>query len=692
METTRQNIDPVAGLAASTENFFLLRTYEAVLRLKLFVREEVLTHEGRFLSAYEEEVRGLLGSKEAGVELLSSWRARLDRLQPGAADAPLRRLQKVGGPWGVDAFLIAGLPDEDSRFGALFDRLQASGSARRPSLELLDNVVQRTYPDAVSGGAVRRLVSAGFLKVMNQGAPRSEWLVGVPSDLWDAARGEDPTAAHARWVPLKFAPALDEIIAPDILKLRFREVADKLRSLEIRSVVIRGSAGSNRTRFARALAARLGFGTMALPQEALGSLDPHTGALCTIIGAIPLLTMDLALGETRVLDDIPGYSGPLIVTLGMSGGLTGPALEHSIELRLPWPETAERVRCWSESLGIDQRSAEVIDRRFTLPLGHIRTVAERASTLAALDGDRRVETTHVCDACRSLNRQLLDDLADPVPKGGDWQQLVVPAATHVKLQELELRCLYRERLNEQLGQAFRTRSQRGVRALFSGPSGTGKTLAAQILATELDVDLYRVNLAAVVDKYVGEMEKRLDRLLSVAEELDVVLLIDEGDSILGKRTSIRTANDRFANTGTNFLLQKLETYRGMVLVTSNAADAIDPGFERRMDLVVHFHPPGPAERLGIWHLHLPEKHEVDSDYLESVAVRCALTGGQIRNAALHAALLSMQAREPISRRHVELSIRSEYLKQGATMPSIESHQQDARLGMRTFVDSGVALA
>ena len=144
-----------------------------------------------------------------------------------------------------------------------------------------------------------------------------------------------------------------------------------------------------------------------------------------------------------------------------------------------------------------------------------------------------------------------------------------------------------------------------MRALFSGSSGTGKTLATRILAGELGMDLYRVDLASVINKYIGETEKNLHRVLSRAEELDVILLLDEGDALLGSRTDVKSSNDRYANLETNYLLQRLESYQGIVLVTTNAGQNIDSAFQRRMDVVVDFVPPGADERWGIWQLHLP---------------------------------------------------------------------------------------
>jgi SpoVK/Ycf46/Vps4 family AAA+-type ATPase len=173
----------------------------------------------------------------------------------------------------------------------------------------------------------------------------------------------------------------------------------------------------------------------------------------------------------------------------------------------------------------------------------------------------------------------------------------------------------------------------------------------------------------VINKYIGETEKNLHRVLSRAEELDVILLLDEGDALLGSRTDVKTSNDRYANLETNYLLQRLENYQGIVLVTTNAGQNIDSAFQRRMDVVIDFVPPGADERWGIWQLHLPVGHAVDPDFLLSVASQCNLTGGQIRNAALLATLLAMNERDGRVRdRHVEDAVRSEYRKAGAVCP------------------------
>jgi SpoVK/Ycf46/Vps4 family AAA+-type ATPase len=182
------------------------------------------------------------------------------------------------------------------------------------------------------------------------------------------------------------------------------------------------------------------------------------------------------------------------------------------------------------------------------------------------------------------------------------------------------------------------------------------------------MDLYRVDLSAVVNKYIGETEKNLNQLFTLAEELDVMLLLDEGDALLTQRTGVQSSNDRFANLETNFLLTRLETYEGILLVTTNAAERIDSAFRRRMDVVIDFRPPEAAERSAIWQSHLPAEHRADAGLLRDIAARCTLNGGQIRNAVLHAALLAVADGGIITSAHLEAAVHREYRKTGGVCP------------------------
>ena len=183
----------------------------------------------------------------------------------------------------------------------------------------------------------------------------------------------------------------------------------------------------------------------------------------------------------------------------------------------------------------------------------------------------------------------------------------------------------------------------------------------------MGLDLYRVDLAAVVNKYVGETEKNLSRVLSRAEDLNVILLLDEGDSLMTRRTDVKSANDRYANLETNYLLQRLEHYTGIVLVTKNAGKAIDSAFRRRMDAVVKFHLPDVVDRWRLWQAHLPIGHEVDAPALEEIAQRYQLTGGQIRNVCVNAALTSLAVgQDGLRLSQLRAALQAEHRKAGAS--------------------------
>lgn len=592
------------------------------------------------------------------------------------------------------ALLIAGLVEEDSRFGSVIASLQLPEGQRRPCVETV--VAMAPLADGPPAVDLWELSSAlfraGLVEVGDAGAPRPEWVLKVPSYLWEVLRGQrDP--APAPW--FRFAPAgslrsPDELIVSAEIRSRLMPLRDLLEAGDAGNVVIRGMRGSDRRAIAGSLARSLGRGALFVDAAALDEDAGlrRLGPLATALGAMPVVTYDLDPGQTAPPLELVGYSGPVVYVLGLEGGVDGDAVARSVVVEVPHAPADIRRRQWEAALdGRELRDPDEVSERLLLPTAHIRRAAAIAGRIAALDGRDEVELADVREACRALSRHSLDTLATRLEPTGSWDQLVVGDIVAAKLHELERRCRYRERILGHLADAFSSGANRGVRALLTGSSGTGKTLAARILASELGMDVYRVDLSAVVDKYVGQTEKNLHRVLSRAEELDVVLLIDEGDSLLGARTDVKSANDRFANLETNYLLQRLETYQGIVLVTTNAADHIDPAFQRRMDVVVNFVEPGPLERQHIWQIHLPEHHEVPAEVLREVSERCSMTGGQVRNAALHATLLALDERVAVAERHVRRSIEAEYGKAGAVSPFDPAGREPRPGGVQAFLEA-----
>lgn len=666
---------------------FVIYLYAAIYRLMNQVRRlsegsgiglESVFQRYPFLGEYFNEMRSHMPEDIRWDEAAEWWREQLTLWEaPCEAHLPLSSLGTQGGVGFASrlAFMVAGLVEEDSRFGTLFAEIQEPLNHRRPTLEL---VGQMMMDDAVVGRAdpwtiCRPLLDMGLLEAADRAVPRSEWVLKVPDLLWDAVRGQvrQRPAPWCRYYAQDVLNDPADVIVDDTITCRLGKIPDLIKGGLARMVVIRATQGANTIEVMGTVARSLGCGILDI--DGAQSIDTahvrQLGPLCTMANAMPVFTYDPGPGETVTPPDLQGYAGPLGVVLGMEGGLSGDRTTKAVTLTLPVPSAELRHRFWKQNInGHPVDHLDKIAERFRLPGDFIRKVADGAMAHAGLEGRAAITLEDVRAAGRTLNRQMLDTLASPIRPSGRWRDLVATETTTAKLNELFRRCRHREQLLDHLGPAFGNGTNCGVRTLFTGASGTGKTLAAKILAAELGMDLYRVDLAAVINKYIGETEKNLHRVLSRAEALDVVLLLDEGDALLGHRTEVKSANDRYANLETNYLLQRLEHYQGIVVITTNLVENIDRAFQRRMDVAVPFFAPQAEERLYILQLHLPEGHQVDTTFLELTARRCALNGGQLRNAVLHAALLALDDDRIVANRHLEEGLRSEYRKAGATFP------------------------
>jgi hypothetical protein len=681
-----------AGLPPSAESHFRLFYYAAVFHIISYLQRlasvmgtlyNTPSHSYTFLKGYEKELRGCMPVGLTEEDALLWWWEQIREWEESArVRLPLRELARHTGLSYQEqlALVLAGIVEEDIRFGALFAALQEPLPARRPCLGLIGALVGEANQGSRMGdwwGATHRLMEAGLVVAENQIAPRSEWVLRVPAHVWDIIRGRTLTRLSADCTlhsKREFLP-LKELVLEDALRQRLHGLPSAIARGQLSAVILRGMADSGRRTImgalARALRRDLLFCDRSTQSQTSAESWQTVGPLATLTGAFPVVALDPAPGETIELMPLNGYDGAIGIVMRREGGVSGTPLERAITLTLPAPQADHRESIWRRTLGAHAGDElDTIVNRFLLPLGNVQRAASIASSYALVERREKVTASDVQLACRSLGQQKLDTLAQRLEVSGGWSDLVVNEATAEELYELEHRCRHRERLLKHLGAGFRNSVNCGVRALFNGPSGTGKTLAARILAAVLQADLYRVDLAAVVNKYIGETEKNLSQLLARAEELDVVLLVDEGDALMTNRTDVKSANDRYANLETNYLLQRLESYQGIVIVTTNAGNRIDKAFQRRFDVLVDFQPPDPRERLLIWQHHLPASHGVGIALLEEVAQHCALTGGQIRNASLHASLLAVEAGRDgqLSNLDLEQAVQREYRKSGASYP------------------------
>ena len=266
----------------------------------------------------------------------------------------------------------------------------------------------------------------------------------------------------------------------------------------------------------------------------------------------------------------------------------------------------------------------------------------------------------------------MKDLARRIEPAAGWDDLVLPEKEKQHLREVAVHV--RQRATVYADWGFATKSSRGlgISALFTGSSGTGKTMAAEVLANELRLDLYRIDLSSVVSKYIGETEKNLRRVFEAAEGGGAILLFDEADALFGKRSEVKDSHDRYANIEVSYLLQRMEAYRGLAILTTNMKSALDTAFLRRIRFVVQFPSPDVAQRAEIWRRVFPP--ETPTEVLDPNRLApLNITGGSIRNIALNAAFLAADAEEPVSMEHLLRSTRSEYAK-------LEKPLTDAELG------------
>jgi len=265
------------------------------------------------------------------------------------------------------------------------------------------------------------------------------------------------------------------------------------------------------------------------------------------------------------------------------------------------------------------------------------------------------------DACRTQARPRMSDLAQRIEPAATWDDLVLPEPERQILREIAVHVRERAKVYEDWGFAARSASGLGISALFTGASGTGKTMAAEVLANELRLDLYRIDLSQVVSKYIGETEKNLRRVFDAAEEGGAILLFDEADALFGKRSEVKDSHDRYANIEVSYLLQRMEAYRGLAILTTNMKSAIDTAFLRRIRFIVHFPFPDATQRGEIWERIFPASTPTDGLDAGKLS-RLNIAGGNIRNIALNAAFLAADAGEEVRMKHLLHAARSEYAK------------------------------
>lgn len=444
-----------------------------------------------------------------------------------------------------------------------------------------------------------------------------------------------------------------------------------------------GPEAAHKRSVASAASRSLGCDLFSLPATHLPADARELEALLRLWEREAVLSHRVLLLECDELDasDAARQQAVTRFTEGLAGWLMLSAREPRpgrsrpvLNVDVAQPPMSEARGQWRSALGplADRLNGQVdrVAEQFQINSSGILAVAAQLPPMSADGADDGDLGARLWDACRSQCRTRLDELARRIDTPVMWTDLVLPPLQLQVLRELAGQVRQRERVYREWGFAGGGSRGLGISALFAGASGTGKTLAAEVLANELRLDLYRIDLSQVVSKYIGETEKNLRRVFDAAERGGAVLLFDEADALFGKRSEVKDSHDRYANIEVSYLLQRMEAYRGLAILTTNLKSSLDSAFLRRIRFIVDFPFPDAGQRAEIWRRMFPPAAPTEGLDVARMA-RLNVAGGNIRNIALNAAFLAADAQQPIRMSHVLRAAQIEYAKLDKHLPAGE---------------------
>ncbi len=635
----------------------------------------------RALASPAEAVQAEQAFYRSDEQASAAYHAQIAALTERPSDAPLRHLVDTLGlsPADVALFTLAlagALNPAIARvFGYLLDVTEAADPTPALAVALFGPASQPlSGPDSA---LLRWLLAEPVVTGRDAFAYSTGWRADTLLLRALARPGgvaEGPLPAAADWASGTIGRVVDPPPGPIMRPGALEEIVGFVHGLSAGGEVglpvvieLAGAAGSGRTTLAAQAAARLGFRLVAVDAATLAGHADAPGAATREARRVRLDGSILAWEHADALP--PGFwqaipAAPLTF-FTVETPLAGPAEvsgHRSIRrsVRCDPIGRPERLQLWA-SLSATPPPTAVVE--WALRPAEICVVAGVAAA-----GDREVG-----EVCRRMLMAATPELLSPLPLPFTWADLVLSPATTAHLRELEAQASDRAQVLDDWRFSRLTSLGRGTTALFAGPSGTGKTMAAQVLARSLGLDLCRVDLAGVVSKYIGETEEHLRKLFEACERAQVLLLFDEADALFGKRTQVSDAHDRYANIEIDYLLQRMEQFDGIAVLTTNRKGDLDTAFVRRLRFIIDFAPPNVDEREHLWRLALQDASDVEGRPVAGqldwarLAHDLDLTGAAIKSAAVAAAFLACDEGGPIAERHVLAAARRELAKQGVVV-------------------------
>ena len=655
--------DPFRGLYLSDEHIDLILTAGVASRV-------IDWGDGEALRSLEEEA--------ALVEATA--------VEAGGGTIRLRALARRAGldPLDTDLLLVALAPDLDARFERLYGYLNDDVTRRRASVALALEMAGSSPWSAEARSRLSAegpLVASGLVVVEEEDRPFLSRSLRVPDRVAAHLLGDD-----------RPDPAVSDLIAAPVadrspaLAGRPQALAGRLAALITEGVHLfhlRERAGASAAAVAAAALAGAGRPAVVVDLGHLGAGDDVARVARLLRREALLVGAGVVVGPTEAVADRGGHAVRALAGMVGRSGRAAPDVPVLLYGRAGWEPSwsrlvpvvtdvdvdtaADRLGMWGDRLGRDapaDLAGSDVTSQFVLSAEQVDRAVEAARLQARLD-DRPVTTDHLRSGARAQNGAGLERLARRIHPGVGWDDLVLAPGTAESLRALAARARRRSTVLDEWGMRPGGGRGRGITVLFAGDSGTGKTMSAEVVAGDLGLDLYTVNLATVVDKYVGETEKNLERIFTEADGVNAVLLFDEADAIFGKRSEVKDANDRYANIEVAYLLQRMETFDGIAVLATNLRANVDDAFARRLDMIVDFPAPDVELRRVLWERSLapgvPRGDDLDLDFC---ARSFELSGGNIRSIAITAAYLAADSGRPVGMLDLIRAIQQEYRKLG----------------------------
>ena len=588
----------------------------------------------------------------------------------------------------LDTLLIALAPEVDPRYERIFAYLQDDVSRRKPSVDLVLTLLCDSAADKLEERTVlassSSLLANGLVRLAgDELVPALRREVCLDARVASFLLGETGLDARlGRFVHLSESSAEGVTANEGLLNIARR--ASAKRSLP--RVYFRGSDEEEKRVAATAFAFELGAPLLIADTDRAAreagqfpewldclSRESLLRKAIVYLGGFDLLTDDARDNALAAVRTFPG-----VVILSGAGELrtNREQIEGLVTVPFEIPSSPERRQAWESALigrGVDLRGPALngLAECFRFNRSQIEDAAETAANLAEYRGEVAC-IEHAFEAARVRSGHELASLTRKVVPVHGWDDLVLPVDAMEQLREICCRVAHRHQVLGEWGFENKLSGGKGVNALFQGHSGTGKTMAAEVVAHELQIDLYKIDLAGVVSKYIGETEKNLDRIFAAAETANAILFFDEADALFGKRSEVRDSHDRYANLEISYLLQKMEQYEGVAILATNLRQNLDDAFLRRLAFTVQFPFPDEAGRrriwAGIWPTETPLAPDVDAEWL---AGRFQLSGGNIRNVAVASAYLAVEDDSVVTLSHVLRAVQSEFQKMGKILTAAE---------------------